>query len=93
VPEHVLNAGDQRRAVDLHPVRQKEDAAQVHARQRRGKTHAGVEGAFAGPDIVLGRCDFGATGFYSYGEIAPMESSTLCDLHNQTMTITTLAEA
>lgn len=60
-----------------------------------GKTHAGVERAFAGPDIVLGRCDFGATGFYSYsdGEIAPMESSTLCDLHNQTMTITTLAEA
>jgi hypothetical protein len=33
------------------------------------------------------------TGFYSYGEIAPMESSALCDLHNQTMTITTLAEA
>ncbi len=32
------------------------------------------------------------TGFYSYGEIAPMEASSLCDLHNQTMTITTLAE-
>lgn len=33
------------------------------------------------------------TGFYSYGEIAPMEASLLCDLHNQTMTITTFAEA
>ncbi len=33
------------------------------------------------------------TGFYSYGEIAPMESSPVCDLHNQTMTITTFAEA
>jgi hypothetical protein len=32
------------------------------------------------------------TGFYSYGEIAPMEFSSVCDLHNQTMTITTLAE-
>jgi hypothetical protein len=33
------------------------------------------------------------TGFYSYGEIAPMERSSVCDLHNQTMTITTFAEA
>ncbi len=32
-------------------------------------------------------------GFYSYGEIAPMEASSVSDLHNQTMTITTLAEA
>ena len=32
------------------------------------------------------------TGFYSYGEIAPMEASTFSDLHNQTMTITTFAE-
>jgi hypothetical protein len=32
------------------------------------------------------------TGFYSYGEIAPLENSPLCDLHNQTMTITTIAE-
>ncbi|HYL49603.1 MAG TPA: FIST N-terminal domain-containing protein [Stellaceae bacterium] len=33
------------------------------------------------------------TGFYSYGEIAPLENSPFCDLHNQTMTITTIAEA
>ncbi|HUK59226.1 MAG TPA: FIST N-terminal domain-containing protein [Stellaceae bacterium] len=32
-------------------------------------------------------------GFYSYGEIAPMEASSVSDLHNQTMTITTIAEA
>ena len=32
------------------------------------------------------------TGFYSYGEIAPMEFSSVCDLHNQTMTITTIQE-
>jgi hypothetical protein len=32
------------------------------------------------------------TGFYSYGEIAPMEALPVCDLHNQTMTITTFAE-
>lgn len=32
------------------------------------------------------------TGFYSYGEIAPLEDLPVCDLHNQTMTITTFAE-
>jgi hypothetical protein len=32
------------------------------------------------------------SGFYSYGEIAPLMSSTKCELHNQTMTITTFME-
>ena len=31
-------------------------------------------------------------GFYSYGEIAPFAPSVKCELHNQTMTITTLSE-
>ena len=31
------------------------------------------------------------TGFYSYGEISPLATGK-CDLHNQTMTITTLKE-
>jgi hypothetical protein len=39
-----------------------------------------------GPDAVLG-------GFYSFGEICPHVASPRCELHNQTMTITTLAEA
>jgi hypothetical protein len=30
-------------------------------------------------------------GFYSYGEISPYTDGT-CDLHNQTMTLTTLGE-
>ncbi|MFN8395213.1 MAG: FIST N-terminal domain-containing protein [Bacteroidia bacterium] len=36
----------------------------------------------------------GATlcGFYSYGELSPSRDSQLCDLHNQTMTITTISE-
>jgi len=33
------------------------------------------------------------TGFYSYGEISPLSQSAKSGLHNQTMTITTLAEA
>lgn len=32
------------------------------------------------------------TGFYSYGEIAPFLKDTPCELHNQTMTITTFSE-
>jgi len=32
------------------------------------------------------------TGFYSYGEISPLSPSARCELHNQTMTITTFSE-
>jgi hypothetical protein len=38
-----------------------------------------------GPGAVL-------TGFYSYGELAPADNATACQLHNQTMTITSLRE-
>ncbi|NNE38451.1 MAG: hypothetical protein HKN08_09110, partial [Gammaproteobacteria bacterium] len=31
-------------------------------------------------------------GFYSYGEISPFTPNAKCELHNQTMTITTLRE-
>jgi hypothetical protein len=46
-----------------------------------------VEGAASilGKETVL-------TGFYSYGEISPFSNETSCELHNQTMTITTLSE-
>jgi len=32
------------------------------------------------------------SGFYSYGEIAPFAAAAPCELHNQTMTITTISE-
>jgi hypothetical protein len=32
-------------------------------------------------------------GFYSYGEISPQGASGVCQLHNQTMTVTTITEA
>lgn len=32
------------------------------------------------------------TGFYSYGEISPFSTNLSCELHNQTMTITTFSE-
>jgi hypothetical protein len=42
-------------------------------------------GSELGPDVVR-------LGFYSYGEISPHSASGVCQLHNQTMTVTTLAE-
>lgn len=33
------------------------------------------------------------TGFYSYGELAPRSLGAACELHNQTMTVTTFREA
>jgi hypothetical protein len=44
----------------------------------------GVRAAF-GPGPVL-------TGFYSYGELAPSGHSGSCQLHNQTMTVTSISE-
>ena len=40
---------------------------------------------------VLGS-DTVITGFYSYGEISPLNPNARCGLHNQTMTITTFSE-
>lgn len=40
---------------------------------------------------VLGK-DVVTTGFYSYGEISPLNINSKCELHNQTMTITTFDE-
>jgi hypothetical protein len=39
-----------------------------------------------GPGVTM-------TGFYSYGELAPTAHANWCELHNQTMTITTMREA
>jgi hypothetical protein len=50
-----------------------------------------IEEEVEGVQEVLGS-DVTLTGFYSYGEISPQVSSGRCELHNQTMTITTFAE-
>ncbi|MGB2694025.1 MAG: FIST N-terminal domain-containing protein [Dehalococcoidia bacterium] len=51
------------------------------------RTEEEVEGVreVLGPDTTL-------TGFYSYGEISPFTPNAKCELHNQTMTITTISE-
>jgi len=50
-----------------------------------------IEEEVEGVQVVLGdRTPL--TGFYSYGEISPFAPGASCELHNQTMTITTLVE-
>src|SRR6266498_938026 len=50
-----------------------------------------IEEEVEGVQDVLGQGTILA-GFYSYGEISPFTPSAKCELHNQTMTITTLSE-
>jgi hypothetical protein len=53
----------------------------------RQRTEEEVEGVrnVLGPTAAL-------AGFYSYGEISPFNPAAKCELHNQTMTITTFLE-
>jgi len=50
-----------------------------------------IEEEVEGVQDVLGQKSVLA-GFYSYGEISPFSPAATCELHNQTMTITTLSE-
>jgi len=50
-----------------------------------------IEEEVEGVREVLG-AQAALTGFYSYGEISPLQTTARCALHNQTMTITTFAE-
>ena len=53
----------------------------------RQRVEEEVEGVrdIVGPDAAI-------AGFYSYGEISPFTPKARCELHNQTMTITTFSE-
>jgi hypothetical protein len=50
-----------------------------------------VEDEIESVQEVLGK-GVALAGFYSYGEISPAAPNASCELHNQTMTITTLSE-
>lgn len=50
-----------------------------------------IEEEVEGVRSILGE-QTSLTGFYSYGEIAPFAAGVSCELHNQSMTITTLSE-
>jgi hypothetical protein len=51
-----------------------------------------IEEEVEGVQDILGQ-ETVLAGFYSYGEISPFNPSATCELHNQTMTITTLSES
>jgi hypothetical protein len=54
-------------------------------------------GQHTADELEATRAEFGPQtpqlGFYSYGEISPHRVSGVCELHNQTMTVTTIREA
>lgn len=50
-----------------------------------------IEEEVEGVQAVLGQQTV-LSGFYSYGEISPFTPGAACELHNQTMTITTFSE-
>lgn len=58
---------------------------------RRRVLRQRIEDEIDGVRCVLGPAP-ALAGFYSFGEITPLESSARCGLHNQTMTVTALAE-
>jgi hypothetical protein len=82
------------------------DAAQNSIRDIKGQPDLAILISCVGRKLVLDQRieeevevvkaiygnDTAITGFYSYGEISPSLNSVVCDLHNQTMTITTLTE-
>lgn len=80
-----------RRCSTLLPGRKTEVALLVSCVGRRMVLKQRVEEEVEGVREVLGDKPV-MTGFYSYGEISPMSLPAKCELHNQTMTITTLAE-
>lgn len=53
-------------------------------------------GQHTADELEAASAEFGSQipqiGFYSYGEISPHRVSGVCELHNQTMTVTTIAE-
>ena len=53
-------------------------------KQRTEEEIEGVRDVLGGKTII--------TGFYSYGELSPLNQGGTCALHNQTMTITVLSE-
>jgi hypothetical protein len=74
--------------LDGHPP---EIAILISCVGRRMVLRQRVEEEIEGVRDVVGQAAV-VTGFYSYGEISPFAPGGRCELHNQTMTITTLAE-
>jgi hypothetical protein len=51
-----------------------------------------VEEEVLAAEESLGK-DCTVAGFYTYGGLSPFEAGTPCELHNQTMTVTTFSES
>ena len=84
-------AAEAARLTTPQPASSAELAILVSCIGRRAVLGQRVEEEVEGVRDVLGHTT-AITGFYSYGEIGPFASGRKCELHNQTMTVTTLSE-
>ena len=83
-----------------------QDAAKFAMKNRRNKPEIAILVSCIGRKLVMNQRveeeveqvkeaigeNIPMTGFYSYGEMAPFNESTSCELHNQTMTLTLISE-
>jgi hypothetical protein len=83
-----------------------QDAANFAMKNRRNKPEIAILVSCIGRKLVMNQRveeeveqvkeaigeNIPMTGFYSYGEMAPFNESTSCELHNQTMTLTLISE-
>jgi hypothetical protein len=84
-------AAEAARLTSDRPESSAEVAILVSCIGRRAVLGQRVEEEVEGVRDVLGH-GTAITGFYSYGEIGPFTSGGRCELHNQTMTVTTISE-
>jgi hypothetical protein len=84
-------AAEAARLTSANPESSAELAILVSCIGRRAVLGQRVEEEVEGVRDVLGDAT-AITGFYSYGEIGPFASGRRCELHNQTMTVTTMSE-
>jgi hypothetical protein len=89
--DRLVAAGEHAAEASLSPVGRPEFAILVSCVGRRLVLKQRAEEEVEAVRAVLGQ-GVSTTGFYSYGELAPSTSGARCQLHNQTMTVTTFAE-
>ncbi|MFT3709769.1 MAG: FIST N-terminal domain-containing protein [Archangium sp.] len=88
--ERIIEAGEGAATISL-PGPQPEFALLISCVGRKWILKQRVEDEVDAVRHVLGDSTI-TTGFYSYGELAPTMSGAPCQLHNQTMTVTTFSE-
>ncbi len=90
--ERIINAGEAAAEHSLVTGHTPDLAVLISCVGRRRILRQRTEEELEAVRAVIGE-SVTATGFYSYGELAPAQRGAPCQLHNQTMTVTTFSES